>query len=219
METIGGAIAAFGSATPAVTTTLVTTDRVVVVVSKNGSAGTPSVSGLSGTWVANVTNTSTFDHYIFSTGSVTGTGTVTVNVGSSAGDYLLYVLRSDVSNAVVFVNGGANNVAAANGGVLLSLSSASTSAGSLHLVSGYISGGTLSLPESSSSPNSGFTTDRSNGTQGLYLSRSAPADESIQMSLTSSTVYNGSIARANYYDNHVPTPPSSGFVGWGVPIF
>ena len=224
METNGGTIATFGSATPAITTTLASTDRVVVIVSKAGSAGTPSVSGLGGTWVTNVSNATTFDLYIFSTSSVTGTGTVTVNVGSSAGDYALYVLRSDVANAVVFTNGAATNVAAASGGATLSLASASTLAGSMHLVAGYASGGVLSLPHSSASPNTGFTTDRSIGTNGLYLSRSVPADESITAVMSSDIPYNGALARANYYDNHVPTgggpsPLTSTFIGWGNPIF
>lgn len=219
IETIGGTIAAFGSATPTVTTTLATTDRVVVVISKTGTAGTPSVSGLSGTWVADVTNTVTFDHYIFSTGSVTGSGTVTVSVGSAAGDYMLYVLRSSVSNAVVFVNGAANNIAAATSGTLLSLSAASTSNGSMHLVSGYAGAGTIDIPHSSASPNTGFTSDRTVGSGLKYLSRAAPADESITVVMTANTAYNGSVARANYYDNNVPTPPASGFTGWGVPIF
>lgn len=217
---MGGSIATFGTATPAITTSLVSTDRVVVVVQKGGTAGTPSASGLGGTWVTDVSITSTYDEYIISTSGVTGTGTVTVSVGSSAGDYQLYVLRSSVSNAVVFVSGSGNQASAAGGGTLLSLTSSSVSAGSLWLVGGNVGSGTLVFPHSSSSPNSGYTTDRSVSAGLKYLSRQVAADESMSITLTDAAAYNGAIIRANYYDNNVPTPPpSSGFTGWGVPIF
>lgn len=219
IETIGGAVAAAGTGSPVVTTSLLATDRVVVVVSKQSTSGTPSVSGLGGTWTNHVANTAAQDLYIISTAGVTGGGTLTILGYSSAGDYVVYVLRSSIATTPYLTSGTSNNVTGATAGTLVSLSAVAVSAGGLVIAAGSVSNGTMDFPQASSDPAGGWTTDRTGSNAGKFIHQSFGADDTVALSLTSSGVFSGALGRAVYFDDDVASPLTSTFVGWGSPIF
>jgi len=207
VETIIRPHIAASSDTVTITTTLVATDRVVIIVSKDSTAGTPSASGLGGTWVADVANTSTVDLYVLSAAGMTGTGVVTVNNMGVGGYLTAFVLRSDVGNAVRFTAGNAANGNSLTGP--LGTSSATELAGSFVIGAAYISvsGGTGVFPEASSSPSSGWTSDRASTSYVIHRILTGDTSIAVVASYSGGSGWGGAVARASYYDDHVPVVP------------
>jgi hypothetical protein len=178
------------------------------------------VSGLGATWATDVSRATDFDVYVISATGVTGGGVVSINGFSAAGDFEVYVLRSDVPvtphSTAAAQNGASSQIA----GTIITLGTVSAPAGATVIAVGEVSGGTMAFPESTSTPATGWTTDRT-GTNinGRFIHQDITADTSVQLKVTSDIAFHAIIAAVVYYDDTVPTPPpATGFSGWGTPI-
>lgn len=209
-----------GTGTPTITTSLVSTDRVVVLLAKVGPTGTPAVTGLGATWVIDASATTTHDHYVFSATGVTGGGALSIT--ASAGDYIVHVLRSSVATTPYLVSAQSTTYAFAAAATVRTLTGAAAAAGSMVLGTARVSAGTIDFPRTGTTPASGWTTDWTNGTVVKSISQQISANETVALSLTSSAGHSAALLQAIYYDDDVPAGPSplvNTFVGWGNPIF
>ena len=204
IESVARPFTSSGSDTVSITTTLLTTDRVVIIVQKGTLTGTPSASGLGGTWNTDLFSTAAVDYYIFSTSGVTGTGTVTVSGLSTAPAAVTgLVLRASNGAAVVFLNGNMNSGAVAAAGTLAT-SSASNTAGALLIGSCRSDSGTLTFPDASSTPNSGFTTvrntfDATSSDTKIVITQTLASTTTVQLAGSPSAVTSLVVVRAAYY--------------------
>lgn len=220
-ETLDGAIATSGSAVVTITTALVPTDRLVVMVVKSSTAGTPSVSGL-GTWTTLQAGTSSLDHYLFTTTGVTGGGNITISVGSAAGDYVALVLRSTVS-ASVTVHGSAkfDTIPAANTATQAADITAALT-GMAVFASAGATGGTLTFPHATALPSSGWTTGRTGtNSNSKFIYQVLAADTTVRVPASISSIASLALLVGVFTDGDSGAPPAltSTFVGWGNPIF
>lgn len=197
------------AATPTITTALVPTDRVVVVVVKNATTGTPIVTGLGATWVGDVVQSSGADLYIISATGITGGGVVTVNPNSIGfvAEWAVYVVRSDagVASTKSFGAGVTASISPA-GAIVSTLAAQSSLAGAFVVAAGWVSSGTIDFPQASSTPSTGWTADHS-FTNAKIVSHVSPANESIQPKITSTQGATCTMAHAAYYDGVVPGTP------------
>jgi hypothetical protein len=219
IETLGASESG-GTAAVTITTSLVSTDRVVVACVKSTTSGTVVVSGFSATWTNNAFHTlSGADVNILSASGMTGTGTVTVNGLNTGGDMVVYVLRSSVGNAVVYSVGSGNGTASTAASTVVTTSSNSALAGSMLFMAGTVTAGNITMPATGASPSSGWTQDRLTASRRKVMHVSTSSNVSLVGAVTSDATWPGAVVVAAYYDNDVPTPPAAGFTGWGVPIF
>lgn len=188
--------AATTNATPTIATTLLSTDRVVITVSKQSTAGVPAVSGLGATWVTDASNTSTYDLYVYSAAGITGGGTVTIAL-NGAGDWTLHVLRSSVAATPALVSAQVLPFAAAAAGTVRSTSGVATSAGAAVIGVARISAGTISFP-TSSTPGGGWTTDYTSGTTVKAISQTISSGATVSVGVTSGALFSASLIQAIY---------------------
>lgn len=182
VEILTGAIAASSSGTPTVTTTLRPSDCVVVALIKSSTTGTPSISGLGATWTNHQAGTSLFDHYLWSASGVTGGGTVTINVGSASGDFVVWVLRSAIDSPIT-AHGTSKGDGTTGAGVSVQATDiASATTGMFAVGAAVVTSGTLTFPSADNLPASGWTTDR-DGTNSVcrFISRELSANGTVRM--------------------------------------
>lgn len=222
VEVLSGPIATAGSATPTITTTLRASDRVVIALIKVGTAGTPSVSGLGATWTAHQSGTTTTDHFLWSASGITGGGTVTITVGSAAGDYVIWVLRSSVDQSITHHGSGK-----ADGGVSANVSIqtadiTSSDTGMYAVGAAFAVSGTLTFPHGNSLPSSGWTLDDTgSNTVSSFISRQLSASGSVRGAMSSSNAGGVAVLAGVFTDGDTGSLPplTSTFTGWGNPIF
>jgi hypothetical protein len=221
VEVKSGTIAASSTATVTIATSLTTNDRVVAIIYKTGTTGTPTATGL-GTWTAEVSGTGTVDHYMFSMSGVTGGGNITLGVGAAvSGDYVVYVLRSSISAAVT-KHGATQSASTSDTGSVVN----SCTANMFACVASMVTGGatiTGTYPGASAVPSSGWTLDYTGGnTATKYASVTLLANANVQSGGTASasTTWVNTLGVFTDGDTSTPTGPlTNTFVGWGYPIF
>lgn len=198
IEVIGTSLPGSVDATPTVTTSLVSTDRVVVVMLKRSTASGPVISGLGATWNPDAALTSTADTNVWSATGITGGGTITVSgLGTGQSDVIVYVLRASSGAATSLVNAQTLTFGAAVSGTVRSATGASTTAGAFVIGAGWVSAGTIALP-TSATPASGWTTDHTNGTAVKAISQTLSSGATVVVALTSSSSFTPTLVQAIY---------------------
>ncbi|MDR6907460.1 hypothetical protein J2X63_003168 [Agromyces sp. 3263] len=186
------------NATPTVTTSLVPTDRVVVMSLKQNTASGPGISGLGATWNADAALTTTADTNIWSATGITGGGTITVTgLGTGPSDVIVYVLRASNGAVSSLVNAQTLPFGAAVAGTVRSTSGTAATAGSFVAAASWISVGTISLP-TSSTPASGWTTDHTGSTNVKAISQTLSTGATVSVGVTSSSSFSCSLLHAIY---------------------
>lgn len=223
VETHSGAIASLGSATPTITTSLVPTDRVVVLLMKSATAGTPSVSGLGATWTTLQAGIATKDHYMFTATGVTGGGTVTVSVGSASGDYALWVLRSSVSASITTFGSQRIDSGFIAANTAIQTTDISTALqGMFACAAASVGAGTITFPHANMLPASGWSTtfDGSNSVV-RFLHQQLASDSTVRAAASSTTASSWSLLVGVWSDGDTGglPPLTSTFIGWGNPVF
>lgn len=221
IETLDGTNAASTSATVTVTTSLVPTDRLVVLYVKSGVGGVPVISGL-GTWTNLQSHTITRDAVLVTMTGATGGGNVTINPGTSgaSGDYVLFVLRGSGGGQVdVF---GSQSARVSSGGAATTADITSATAGMFVCASGTVDPGAgVVFPGASTLPASGWTTTRTaTNTDGKFIHQVLSSGSTVRMNVTNGTGTGAALSLVGVFSEAATTPPlASTFVGWGNPIF
>lgn len=201
VETIVRPSTTSGSQTVDITTTLLTTDRVVIVVQKGTSTATPTPSGLGATWSTDVVNSSSIDFYVFSGSGVTGSGTVTISgLSTQAAFVTAFVLRSSTGTAVTFQNGNVNIGATAGEGTLATTTD-TAAAGAFVIGSGWLQTGTPTFPHGSTTPASGWSTvrDTTAGTAvNKVIAQTLASSASVGLVISPDVNASAAVARAAY---------------------
>lgn len=204
IETIVRPFTSAGSDSATITTSLLTTDRVVVIIQKSTTIATQGVSGLGATWTQDVVQSSSLDFSCFSASGVTGTGTVTVTgLNTVPAAVTVLVLRSSSGSAVTFLNGNQTGATLGSGGTV-STSSGTATAGALVIGAAYSTGGTtLTFPHGSSSPSGGWSTvrnsfDATSVDTAAVISRNVTSSTSITLVASPNASAVVSVARAAY---------------------
>lgn len=221
VESQNGAIATSSSATVTIATSLVPTDRLVVMVMKVSTAGTPSVSGL-GTWTTLQAGSSSLDHYLFTTTGITGGGNITVSVGSAAGDYVVFVLRSSITASItVHGSGKFDSIPAANAASQVADITGGLT-GMFVCAAANASAGTLTFPHSTALPVGSWTTARvGTNTTSKFISQTLAANTTVRVPASASAIASVALLVGVFTDGDTGAPPAltSTFIGWGNPIF
>lgn len=186
VEVIPSDVAANTTAVLAVTTTLRASDRVVVMLLKSSTAGTPSISGLGATWTAHIASGTTLDHNLWSATGLTGTGSISVASGgtSSVGDCIAWVLRSSSDSAIVLHGSTEAVSSAATAGVTTSTPDITGCTAGMFAVGGALttSGAALTFPHGDTVPPSGWTVDDiGGGTKSKFISRQLTASGLVRL--------------------------------------
>jgi len=198
IEVLPASLAGSTSGTPTVTTSLVSTDRVVVALLKQATAGTPSISGLGATWNIDASLTATADTYIWSATGITGGGTITVNPNStSPSDLIVWVIRASNSASVSLVNAQTLTFGAAVASTVRSTTGAATTAGAFVAGAAWVTAGSITLP-TSSTPASGWTTDHTSGTAVKAISQTLSSGATVSVGVTSSASFSCTLLHAIY---------------------
>jgi hypothetical protein len=187
VEVLTGSIAASGTGTPTITTSLASTDMVVVVLLKSTTSGTPGVSGL-GTWTNLQAGTGTRDHYIWTMTGVTGGGSITITPNGPASDYVVYVLRrSDAAAVTAFGSGKIDNSFISTNTQISVADINSATAGMFVIGVASPGAATLTFPHANMLPASGWTTDF-NGSNSIvrFLSQTMSANSTVRVAASSS---------------------------------
>lgn len=191
VETLTGFVAALGTGSPVITTSLVPTDRVVVLVLKDGTSGTPLVSGLGATWSNLFIETSVRDFYVISTTGVTGGGTLTINGFTSSGDYIVMVLRSTLPGVTPSFLGYLNPswmLISVGPGTVKTSGALQVPAGSFVVGVGNAAAGTATAPTTSSQPAAGsWTAVYANSAGGAKTAKWQPTVDSVAEMSVSAT--------------------------------
>ncbi len=232
IETQTGALAANATVSPVIATTLLATDRVVVEFAKSGTGGTPTATA-PGAWTNHVAGATTRDNYIYSTTGVTGAGvTPTFAIGTSSGDWVMHVLRSDLGNQVEYFD-GATAVSSPAANTPTGPADSFAIAGMCVVGAGWVLSGTLTFP-SSPAPASGWTTVHTGANSGFkFVSNEIAANGPLSLKASSSAAGQSHVVnRAVFLDrdtvllrsvavsvvvDDTPLPTSTKWKGWGVP--
>lgn len=219
IETFNGAIAGGDSAVLTVTTSLVPTDRLVVILLKSSTTSTPTVTGL-GTWSVLQSMVVTRDTYLFTASGITGGGNVTISPGTPSADYVMFVLRGSGGEQVnVF---GSQIARTTTGGTTTTADISSALTGMFVCVGGNADPGAgVVLPGAGTLPLAGWTTTRTaTNTDGKFIHQILSGDSTVRANITSGSGGGATIVTVGVFSEaSVPSPLESTFIGWGNPIF
>lgn len=217
IETHFGAIAAGASAVVSVSTSLVATDRLVLVLYKTSTTGTPSVTGL-GTWSVLEQVIVTRDSYLYTMTGATAGGNLTITPTSLAADYALYVLRGGGGQVDVF----GSEQGYTSSGTASETPAISGALGGMFVVAAVAAtaGATITFPAGTSVPSSGWSADYTGvNNNAFFISNGLSAGANVVVGVTATSGTAKTILVGVFSEAAGLPPLTSTFVGWGNPIF
>lgn len=219
--------AAGASSSLPIATSLVPSDVVVLVYSNNISiGGTFTIDGVGMTLRggAALRNGSSTRVYVYTRTGLTGSHSLTYAVsGSSSVNRMTVLVVSGLTNSAITADALSDwsSTATTTANTDESTAVLTVGSGQLAIAVGAVQAGTMVFP-SNSTPASGWTTDRGDGS-GTGLARVLhyifPSAGSSQVRIQTSTLSNVACALYVLGDAAVVPPLSSTFIGWGSPIF
>ena len=218
-EIITGTAAAGTTTNFSVTTTLVSSDLVIVTWSR-GTTGSATLTGLGGTWTALFDATSGNRVMLRYTTGVTGTGTVTLNPGAgTTGNVVIFVVRGLTSPSTNALQQSVWSGTTTSLNTDEGPASQSFGVDQFAVAIGTAVTGTITWP-SNPTP-SGWTVDAAVTTNAdfyaAHLIGTTSGTVQVNMQSTSSTTLG--VAVFVFGTASGPTPLVNTFVGWGNPIF